>query len=184
MFDLLRILDFYFLFPHLLGSVTLARNMTRQKHAFAERSSKHNRVPSPKLLIRADAGNLRRHVIRALMADGLVSPEPFELQIVQRSETPIPPALEAVFASQPEDERALATFLATELATMPLNGPNGRSKTGRACWSIVMIPIHRYSGSRRWLSVRAGNPSTTNPSILASTSFEVRTAPENLPSRT
>ncbi len=130
MFDLLRILDFYFLFPHLLGSVTLARNMTRQKRAFAERSSKHNRVPSPKLLIRQMQG-IHETAVRALMADGLVLPEPFELQIVQRSETPVPPALEEVFASQPEDERALAAFLATELATMPLNGPNGlKDRTG------------------------------------------------------
>jgi hypothetical protein len=130
MFDLLRILDFYFLFPHLLGGVPLARNMTRQKRAFAERSSKHNRVPSPKLLIRQMQG-IHETAIRALMADGLVLPEPFELQIVQRSKTPIPSALEEVFASQPEDERALASFLATELATMPLNGPTGlKARTG------------------------------------------------------
>ena len=83
MFDLLRILDFYFLFPHLLGSVTLARNMTRQKRAFAERSSKHNRVPSPKLLIRQMQG-IHETAVRALMADGLHVTEPFELQIVQR----------------------------------------------------------------------------------------------------
>lgn len=129
-FDLLRILDFYFLFPHLLGGVTLARNMTRQKRAFAERSSKHNRVPSPKLLIRQMQG-IHETAVRALMADGLVLPEPFELQIVQRSATPVPDALEKVFTSQPEDERALANFLATELATMPLNGQDGlKARTG------------------------------------------------------
>jgi hypothetical protein len=129
-FDLLRVLDFYFLFPHLLGSVTLAQNMIRQKRTFAKRSSKHNRVPSPKLLIRQMQG-IHETAIRALMADGLVLPEPFELQIVQRSTTQVPPALEEVFASQPEEERALASFLATELATMPLNGPTGlKARTG------------------------------------------------------
>lgn len=130
MFDLLRILDFYFLFPHLLGNVTLARSMTRQKRALAERSSKHNRVPSPKLLIRQMQG-IHETAVRALMANGLVLPEPFELQIVERSATPVPAALKEVFASQPEDERALALFLATELATMPLNGQDGlKARTG------------------------------------------------------
>jgi hypothetical protein len=129
-FDLLRILDFYFLFPHLLGNVTLARSMTRQKRAFAERSSKHNRVPSPKLLIRQMQG-IHETAVRALMADGFVLPEPFEVQIVQRSATTVPAALEQIFASQPEEERTLASFLATELATIPLNGTNGlKARTG------------------------------------------------------
>ena len=129
-FDLLRILDFYFLFPHLLGNVRLARNMTRQKRQFAERASKHNRVPSPKLLIRQMQG-IHETAVRALMADGLVAAEPFELQIVERSAKPVPDGLRKVFESQPEAERSLASFLATELAKIPLNGPDGlKARTG------------------------------------------------------
>jgi hypothetical protein len=123
-FDLLRILDFYFLFPHLLGHVQLARNMTRQKRQFAERASKHNRVPSPKLLIRQMQG-IHETAVRALMADGLVLAEPFEFQIVERSEKPIPDALLKVFKSQPQEEQALGNFLATEVAKIPLNGSDG-----------------------------------------------------------
>jgi hypothetical protein len=129
-FDLLRILDFYFLFPHLLADVTLARGMGRQKRAFSGRASKHNRVPSPKLLIRQMQG-IHETAIHALVHDGFVVPEPLELEIVQRTTKPIPERLSEIFAAQPKDEQTLASFLATELAQMPLNGPQGlKARTG------------------------------------------------------
>ena len=48
--DTFRILDFYYLFPHLLADVPLTRAMVKRKREFAKLGSKYSRVPAPRPL--------------------------------------------------------------------------------------------------------------------------------------
>jgi hypothetical protein len=54
--DQLRILDFFYLFPHLLGGVPLMKGQVAKKNKFAKRATKYNRVASPKMLMMQIAG--------------------------------------------------------------------------------------------------------------------------------
>lgn len=129
-FDLLRILDFYFLFPHLLANIQLSRGMTRMKRELGARANKYNRVPSPRTLIRQMEG-VQETAIRALEAVHLVEFPLAGISTVKRSSAPLPDGLVRVINEQPEGERALAQALATEVAKIPLNGPDGlKARTG------------------------------------------------------
>lgn len=123
-FDLLRILDFYFLFPHLLADVQLKKGMTRVKRELGARGNKYNRVPAPRILIRQMEG-IHETAVRALQASKLVDVPARDMAIVKRSDVPLPDELKKVIADQPEQEQALASILSSEVATIPLNGPNG-----------------------------------------------------------
>lgn len=129
-FDLLRILDFYFLFPHLLAEVKLTRGMSRLKKELAARANNYNRVPSPRTLLRQMAG-VQETAIRALEAFRLIELPLAGVSVVKRSSAPLPEGLIRVISEQPEEERALAQALATEVAKIPLNGPDGlKARTG------------------------------------------------------
>ena len=123
-FDMLRILDFYFLFPHLLAEIKLTRGMTRLKRELASRANKYNRVPSPRMLIRQMEG-VQEAAVRALEAGRLLDLPSAGVSVVKRSNVPLPTELVRVISEQPEDEKALASTLATEVALIPLNGPDG-----------------------------------------------------------
>lgn len=123
-FDLLRILDFYFLFPHLLADVQLKQGMTRVKRDLGRLGNKYNQVPAPKVLIRQMEG-IHETAVRALQASNLVDVPTQDMAIVKRSDIPLPEELKKVIADQPEQEQALANILSGEVATIPLNGPNG-----------------------------------------------------------
>jgi hypothetical protein len=128
-FDLLRILDFYFLFPHLLADVQLKQGMTRIKRELRRRGNKYNRVPAPKVLIRQMEG-IHETAVRALQASNLVDMAQ-DMAVVKRSDIPLPEALKKVIADQPDQEQTLANILSGEVATIPLNGPNGlKARTG------------------------------------------------------
>ena len=129
-FDLLRILDFYFLFPHLLAPIQLTRGMTRMKRDLAARANKYNRVPSPRTLIRQMEG-VQETAVRALEATQLVELPLASISIVKRSSVPLPDDLVRVINEQPDAEKALAHALVTEVAKIPLNGPDGlKARTG------------------------------------------------------
>ncbi len=129
-FDLLRILDFYLLFPHLLADVRLSRGMTRIKRDLAARRNKYNDVPSPKTLIRQMEG-IHEAAIRALETSGLVEVPNEQLLTIRRTGTPLPSKLIQIFAEQPDEERDLVKLLTTEVIQIPLNGPDGlKARTG------------------------------------------------------
>lgn len=129
-FDMLRILDFYFLFPHLLGDVQLTRALTRSKRELSARANKYNRVPAPRVLIRQMEG-IHESAVRALEASKLVELPYSQILYVKRTDIPLPSELIDVINSQPENERALAQLLATQVAKIPLNGSDGlKARTG------------------------------------------------------
>lgn len=123
-FDLIRILDFYFLFPHLLADVQLKQGTTRMKRELGRRANKYNRVPAPKVLIQQMEG-IHETALRALQTSRLIDISREDMAAVKRSDVALPEELKRIIADQPEPERVLANFLTSDVATIPLNGPNG-----------------------------------------------------------
>jgi hypothetical protein len=136
--DTYRILDLYYLFPHLLADARLPPAMTKRKREFGKLASKYSRVPSPRMFIQQMRG-IHETVGRSLAAKGFIEPFEYDAGLLRRTEAPIPVELVEAFAQATEDEN-LVQMLANELAVIPLSGSNGlKDRTG--------LLEHRYDAA-------------------------------------
>lgn len=121
--DAFRILDIYYLFPHLLGSARLPRVLTKQKKVFAAQSSKYARAPMPKVFIQQMAG-LHESVVRSLIGKGFIDADAFKIGSLERTDAPLPASMNDAFSNATGDQ-ALVDFLAKSLAAIPAAGTDG-----------------------------------------------------------
>lgn len=136
--DKFRIIDLYYLFPHLLAEATLPRALTTRKNAYGKTASPYNRVPSPRVLIHQMA-SLHMVIARSLAGKGFLVPGDLSRGILARTEKSVPTELSAAFAAASADE-PLVRMLAGEVAAIPLNGAGGlKERTG--------LLEHRYDAS-------------------------------------
>lgn len=136
--DTFRILDLYYLFPHLLEAARLPRNMTKRKREFGKIGSKYTRVPTPRMFIQQLRG-IHESIARSLAAKGFIEPTEFEEGLLVRTELAIPPELLRIFADA-VDDAALVNMLAVEVAAIPLTGGDGlKDRTG--------LLEHRYDAA-------------------------------------
>lgn len=127
--DTFRILDFYYLFPHLLEAARLPRNMTKRKRDFGKLGSKYTRVPTPRMFIQQLRG-VHESIARSLAAKGFIEPAEFDEGVLVRTERAIPPELLRMFADD-VDDAALVHMLAVDMAAIPLTGGDGlKDRTG------------------------------------------------------
>jgi hypothetical protein len=75
--DTFRILDLYYLFPHLLSNAQLPRTMTKRKNEFSKRESKYSKVPNPKLLMWQFSGS-HEAIARSLVGKGFLEVDDFQ----------------------------------------------------------------------------------------------------------
>lgn len=136
--DTFRILDLYYLFPHLLEAARLPRNMTKRKRDFGKLGSKYTRVPTPRMFIQQLRG-IHESIARSLAAKGFIEPTKFEEGLLVRTEQAIPQELLRMFADA-VDDAALVNMLAVEMAAIPLTGSDGlKDRTG--------LLEHRYDAA-------------------------------------
>jgi hypothetical protein len=136
--DKFRIIDFFYLFPHLLAGATLPRTLTARKNAYGKTASPYNRVPAPRALIQQMAP-LHAVIARSLAAKGFLAPEDLSRGTLVRTEKTVPVELSKAFAASSADE-PLVRMLAEELAAIPLNGIDGLKDRTR-------LLEHRYGAS-------------------------------------
>ncbi|MDB5578897.1 MAG: hypothetical protein JWR80_4073 [Bradyrhizobium sp.] len=136
--DKFRIIDFYYLFPHLLAVATLPRALTGRKNAYGKTASPYNRIPAPRALIQQMA-SLHAVIARSLAAKGFLISDDLSRGILTRTEKSVPTELSKGFAAASADE-PLVRMLAEEVAAIPLNGAGGlKERTG--------LLEHRYGAS-------------------------------------
>lgn len=136
--DTYRILDLYYLFPHLLVDARLPQSMTKRKRDFGKLASKYSRVPSPRMFIQQMRG-IHEAVGRSLAGKGFIEPSEYDSGLLRRTDVAIPSDLAEAFAGAGEDQ-PLVDLLANELALIPLSGPNGlKDRTG--------LLEHRYDAA-------------------------------------
>lgn len=127
--DTYRILDLYYLFPHLLEDVRFPRAMMKWKRAFSTSGSKYTRVPSPRSFIQQLEG-IHESVARSLAAKGFIEPAEFDEKLLVRTEREIPSELAESMAGASQDQN-LVKMLAIEMAAIPLSGAGGlKERTG------------------------------------------------------
>jgi hypothetical protein len=127
--DTYRILDLYYLFPHLLEDVRFPRAMMKWKRAFITSGSKYTRVPSPRSFIQQLEG-IHESVARSLAAKGFIEPAEFDEKLLVRTEREIPSELAESMAGASQDQK-LVEMLAIEMAAIPLSGTGGlKERTG------------------------------------------------------
>lgn len=127
--DSFRILDIYYLFPHLLLDARLPPKLTKAKKAAAAGSAKYNHAPSPKIFIQQIAG-LHESIAMSLASKGFISESAFKAGLLQRTSKSLPVTVEAAFDDAADDD-ALVRLLAVDLAALPLSGQNGlKERTG------------------------------------------------------
>ena len=136
--DSYRILDFYYLFPHLLDKVRLPQNLTKKKKQFVRLRSPYTHVPSPKQFLFQMEG-IHEAISRALATRDFISMPQLDERIVARTARPLPDALLDSFELA-ESDRDLVDLLGKDLGVLPLSGQNGlKQRTG--------LLEHRYDAA-------------------------------------
>lgn len=127
--DTFRILDLYYLFPHLIGKARLPRNLLRKKNMFKKQNTQYNNIPTPKIFIQQTQG-LHEIIARSLIGKGFLDASAFEHKLLQRTSQHLPDILLQSFA-EATDDQSLVEFLAIDLAAIPLLGTQGlKERTG------------------------------------------------------
>ena len=127
--DQLRILDFYFLFPHLLADVKLMRGHIRWKRKLAATRSKYNHVPAPQMLL-SQIRPLQEVALLHLAGEGYFDKQALDEKLAIKTSRSVPPTITKLFSEQ-SDERELAEFLAKEVSKIKLTGVDGlKDRTG------------------------------------------------------
>lgn len=127
--DTFRILDLYYLFPHLLKDARLPRNMAKRKREFGKLGSKYTRVPTPQMFIHQLLG-IHESIARSLAAKGFIETARFDDGLLLRTDRVTPPELIRMFA-EATDDATLVSMLAVEMAAIPLMGDGGlKHRTG------------------------------------------------------
>jgi len=121
--DGFRIIDLFYLFPHLISKIRPTRPLVKYKSMFENQKSKYNRAPDPKLFIR-EMASIHETVALSLVSKGFLDEQSFKARVLLRTAQPLPVALLEAF-DQSVADKVLVEFLATKLAAIPLNGPNG-----------------------------------------------------------
>jgi hypothetical protein len=127
--DTFRILDIYYLFPHLLADAQLPRKFGKAKIAYGASGSKYTRAPAPKVFIQQMAG-LHESIAISLVSKGFLQADAFKALTLQRTDELLPLAIRDAFVGADGDQ-ALIELLAVDLAAIPLTGHNGlKERTG------------------------------------------------------
>jgi hypothetical protein len=127
--DMFRILDFYYLFPHQIGDAQLPKKFIKRKRDLGKTGSKYTHVPGPRVFIQQMQG-IHESVARSLIGKGFLDAQAFASGVLRRTAKPVPGELSVAFAAA-TDDASLIEMLATELTEIPLSGPSGlKERTG------------------------------------------------------
>jgi hypothetical protein len=91
--DRLRILDFYLLFPFLLGGIEFPAAAIKYKKHFVKKPSEYENISDPKrLFMRLEPYQLA--ALQCLAAYSLIDPIALKEEVVKRTSTALPPELQ------------------------------------------------------------------------------------------
>jgi hypothetical protein len=134
--DQLRILDFYFVFPHLLANARLLPAHKGIKSKLLKRRNDYNHVADPRALMREMRG-VQQAALGSLAARRMIDVESLRENMAKRTSRALPAPVQRLIDDQPTEDAEIAQFLARDLSSLPLNGQNGlKARTG--------LVEHRY----------------------------------------
>lgn len=129
--DMLRIADFYYLFPHLLKNISpLPTPLSRGRKYFKKISDPYESIPSPKRLL-FDLRDIQNSAATSLVAKGIFDREKFNDGIVSIINESIPNALVEDFMTNPLTHEEWFQIFSAEISSLDLIGAKGlKARTG------------------------------------------------------
>lgn len=128
--DHLKILDFYVLFPHLISSISLPREMVEHKAKLKKVLPPYENLPSPSRLM-FELGQIQEQTIKSLIAKGIAEKEPFLSGKVKFRFLILPKEIHKTIADEKFRQQVWYKFLTTTLMQIPLKGAHGlKDRTG------------------------------------------------------
>ncbi len=120
----LQILDFYYVFPHLLGNIRLPRNSIATKKNLQNIPHTYESLPNPRRLM-FSLRALHNETARALVAKGIFEKELYLKNIITLDTLKIPFNLLRRIEKNPKRNTQWYKLLIESLAEYPLDGKNG-----------------------------------------------------------
>lgn len=123
--DLLRICDFYLVFPAAISNVRLPQSLSHGKRIAKAESNTYRDPLNPKLVFR-DMEEIQLAALRSIAASGIIDRESFKAGFVRRNgSTKIPIKLLEKLSEFSNGSQSTFRFLVDEFSTIPLRGLNG-----------------------------------------------------------
>lgn len=127
--EMVRIIDFYILFPHLFSELSLPRHYRKLKDSLRHLKTNYNDVPNHKRLY-IDLYGLQMHGLHYLASIELLNEVKLKENLIVRTSLRLPDALSGVI-TQGLSEAPFVTEMILALGEMPLNGLAGlKAKSG------------------------------------------------------
>ena len=122
--DMLRILDFYLLFPHLLPEVRLPNALKARARKLGEEANQYSLPATPEAVFN-QMSPIQAQGVRLLLSVGIASVEQADETRVRRSEMPIPSEVLEAIEKRNSEQASLVALLTKDVASIPLRGKNG-----------------------------------------------------------
>lgn len=128
--QVLRLMDFYFLFPHFLDTVQTTRSQRKYKNAFKSIEKPYENISNPKTLF-YNLFPIQKQVMRTLAAKGFFDRDELLQGMIKRTGKKIPhDLLEKIYDSE-ERTQEWYKYLIKEMIHMDLSGKKGlKERTG------------------------------------------------------
>jgi len=129
--EILRIADFYYLFPHLLQQIQpMPKNLVKGKKYFKEITAPYEKIPNPKRLM-FDLRDIQNSTIASLISKQLIEKSNFNSGVVSLNADRIPKVLVEKFKLNPITDENWFKFFIKAIAFVEMYGKSGfKSKTG------------------------------------------------------
>lgn len=122
--DRLRLLDFFVVFPHLLGALSLPADLKARRRAFDEIPEPYEALPSPPRLF-FQLGEIQAPAARLLIAGGFWSKDALNDGYAQFDSPDVPVRLQSLASKLSYREQPWYRLIVEGLVTVPLNGRRG-----------------------------------------------------------
>ena len=122
--ETMQILDFYYVFPHLLANIKLPRNSIATKKTLSSLPLPYETLPNPRRLM-FELRALHQESARALVAKGILDKDLFLRNIVRMYPERVPEALYVPINDNEKRNTSWYRLIVKFLATYPINGKNG-----------------------------------------------------------
>ena len=128
--DFLKILDFYILFPHLIASMKFPKEVLEFRTMLRKVSRPYENLPSPTRLM-FELGEIQEQTIKSMIAKGIAEKDSFVSGKVKVRFSMLPEKISSLIAAEKFRQEEWYQFLTTTLVQLPLKGPNGlKDRTG------------------------------------------------------
>ena len=122
--ETLQILDFYYVFPHLLSNIRLPRNPVATKQTLKNIPNPYETLPNPRQLM-FSLKALHQETARALVAKGILDKDLYFKSIIGLYSERVPEALNDQIKKNEKRNTQWYKLIVKVLANYPVNGKNG-----------------------------------------------------------